>query len=115
MSTALHVVGWITSLVPRPVGLPETIGLDFPLSMAGAGGVIGGLIRLGATAVQRDRFARRWGNRFVVNERKLTAVAAAITFALMLVFETATALLMLACLCIGGTLMAISERRRRRR
>jgi len=56
MSTALHALLWLGNVVPRAEGpLPDSIGLSFPFTAAGAGGVIGGLVRPGATAPQRDR------------------------------------------------------------
>jgi hypothetical protein len=35
VSTTLHLLSWIASLIPRAVGLPETIGPDAPFSGAG--------------------------------------------------------------------------------
>jgi hypothetical protein len=56
-----HALVGLASAIPRAVGpLPETIDLSTPFAIAGAGGVIGGLVRPGATAVQRDLYARRW-------------------------------------------------------
>jgi hypothetical protein len=61
VSYLLHAVIWLATLFPRAVGpLPETIDLSSPFATAGAGGMIGGLVRPGATAAQRDLYARRW-------------------------------------------------------
>jgi hypothetical protein len=66
------VIGFLEALL---VGLalprvqnpwPESIGLSFPFSMAGAGGVLAGMIQADASQPERDRAIRvgnLWGFR----------------------------------------------------
>jgi hypothetical protein len=61
VSDAFHTLFWLVSLIPRAEGpLPTTIDISSPFAAAGAFGVIGALVRPGATAARRDLLSRRW-------------------------------------------------------
>lgn len=52
----------VASLLPRVEDpWPETIGIDFPFAMAGAGGVLKGAFHSGDSKVERDEAIRDGG------------------------------------------------------
>jgi hypothetical protein len=58
VSTALHLITWLGDLVPRVDDpWPSHIGVSFPFTAAGAGSVLGGLFKPGASAAVRDHWA----------------------------------------------------------
>ena len=58
MSSFLHAVIWLGSVVPRVDDpLPHRIGLGFPFTLAGLGGMAGSIACPNATAARRDRLA----------------------------------------------------------
>jgi hypothetical protein len=61
VSEALHALIWLVALIPRAESpLPKTVDISSPFALAGAGGLIGGLIRPGATPARRYLLSRRW-------------------------------------------------------
>lgn len=62
MSTALHALTWFGNLIPQAENpLPDRIGLSFPFTLAGAGGMLSDFVRPSASAAERDRLARILG------------------------------------------------------
>ena len=61
MSTVLHGLIWLVSLIPRAEGpLPDRVWPSLPCTLAGVGSLIGRIVRPGAAVAERDQFVRRW-------------------------------------------------------
>ena len=62
MAATVHAVLWLGSLIPHAESpWPTHIGLSFPFTLAGGGGVLANFAFSQHEATERDRAATRWG------------------------------------------------------
>ena len=60
MVPAVHAILWLASVFPRAESpWPESVGIELPLSFAGAGGLLGSFAFPGRAADERDRASRK--------------------------------------------------------
>jgi hypothetical protein len=62
MAATVHTVFWLGTVIPHAESpWPSRIGIDFPFTLAGAGGVLANYAFSEHDGTDRDRAAIRWG------------------------------------------------------